>query len=105
MVREQEDRMNEIINRLQTQIHKQEKEIERKDIQIKQSENDIATGQKQLEILENKLRTDHEHQIYNLQQKFETELENTNTTTLSAKSEELTTLKKKNVRSRKQVGK
>ena len=55
--------MNEIINRLQTQIHKQEKEIERKDIQIKQSENDITAGQKQLEILENKLRTDHEHQM------------------------------------------
>ena len=45
MVKEQ-DRMNEIINRLQTQIHK-EKEIERKGQQIKQSENDIAAGQKQ----------------------------------------------------------
>ena len=86
--------MNEIINRLQTQIHKQEKEIERKDIQIKQSENDITAGQKQLEILENKLRTDHEHQMYNLQHTFETELEkfdaksyyeNTITTTLSVR--------------------
>ena len=40
-------------------------------------EIDIAVVKKQLEILENKLRTDHEHQMYNLQQKFETELENT----------------------------
>ena len=62
--------MNEIINRLKTQNHKQEKEIERKDIQIKQSENDIAAGQKQLEILKHKLRTDHEHQMYNLQKKY-----------------------------------
>ena len=50
MVREQEDRMNVIINRLQTKIHKQEK-IERKDIKNQQLENDIniAAGQKQLD--------------------------------------------------------
>lgn len=65
------------VSKLQAEILRQAKDIERRDIQIAQSEKDITAKQKQLDSLEKTLTLEHEERVNKLQQKFETELENT----------------------------
>lgn len=67
------------VSKLQAEILRQAKDIDRRDIQIVQSEKDITAKQKQLDYLEKTLTLEHEERLNKLQQKFETELENTKT--------------------------
>jgi hypothetical protein len=95
------DAMHQIA-KLQSEIVRLTKDNERKDIQIVQSEKDITDKQQQIDYLENALRSEHEEQMHNLQQKFQSELENTKeyyentiSKTLKSKDKELAVMEQK----------
>lgn len=90
------------VSKLQAEILRQAKDIERRDIQIAQSEKDITARQKQLDSLEKTLTLEHEERLNKLQQKFQTELENTKShyektisKTMTVKDDELALMKQR----------
>ena len=90
------------IIKLQSLLSRQEKEIETKNIQLKQSELEIVACQQHFEGIEKAMKADHEQKMYNLEEKYKIDLENTKrhyedtlAKAMTVKDEELVTLKQK----------